>query len=128
MEKIIEELKQIIRFKDTTYVGDVILIVIEKPQTMMYGVVTDFSRDESKVDEWWHVTMKILGIPLQEMVWTLRTSQFTGMEIFTMGGEKRFVKALDLGLRDEKFEEIGKLEKPVKKISAKKISHLKVVK
>ncbi len=31
------------------------------------------------------------------MVWTLRTPQFTGMEVFTMGGEERFVKAVDLG-------------------------------
>lgn len=123
MEKIIAELKQIIRFKDTTNVGDVILIVIEQPQTMMYGVVTDFSRDETKKDEWWHVTIKILGIPLQEMVWTLRVSQFTGMEIFTMGGEKRFVKALDLGRHDEKPERQEKSGKAVKKVS-----HLKVLK
>jgi hypothetical protein len=31
----------------------------------------------------------------------LRTPQFTGQEIFTMSGEKRFVKALDFGGQDE---------------------------
>jgi hypothetical protein len=41
--------------------------------------------------------MRILSIPLQEMTWTLRTPQMTGMEIFTMGGEERFVKAVDFG-------------------------------
>jgi hypothetical protein len=29
------------------------------------------------------------------MTWTLRTAQMTGQEIFTMGGEERFVQAVD---------------------------------
>jgi hypothetical protein len=36
----------------------------------------------------------MLAIPLQTVVWTLRTPQFTGQEIFTMGGEGRFIQAL----------------------------------
>ncbi|MBU0961800.1 MAG: hypothetical protein KKH60_09725, partial [Proteobacteria bacterium] len=45
---------------------------------------------------WWHIGLTFLAIPPQEITWTLRTLQMTGMEIFTMGGEERFVKAVNL--------------------------------
>ena len=35
------------------------------------------------------------SVPPQAVVWTLRTAQFTGREIFTMAGEARFVKAVE---------------------------------
>jgi hypothetical protein len=38
--------------------------------------------------------MQLLTVPPKQVVWTLREPQFTGQEIFTMGGEKRFVKAV----------------------------------
>lgn len=119
MEKIIAELKTVFTFKDTTQQGDIVLIVAEEPQMMVYALVTDIKRDESKRDEWWHVTMHILTVPPQKVVWTLRYEQMSGMEIFTMGGEKRFVKALD-------FTESGK--EPQQKGGAPKKSFLKVVK
>ncbi|MEN8258688.1 MAG: hypothetical protein ABFS09_12570 [Thermodesulfobacteriota bacterium] len=95
MEAIIEELKKIVSFKSTTDVGDVVLVVAAEPNSMIYALVTDFERDESKRDEWWHVSLQILSVPPQKVTWTLRASQFTGQEIFTMGGEKRFVAAVD---------------------------------
>ena len=95
MEAIIEDLKKIVRFKSTTDVGDIVLVVAEEPKSMIYALVTDFQRDESKRDEWWHVSLQILSVPPQKVTWTLRTSQFNGQEIFTMGGEKRFVAAVD---------------------------------
>ena len=97
MEAIIEDLKKIVRFKSTTDVGDIVLVVAEEPKSMIYALVTDFQRDESKRDEWWHVSLQILSVPPQKVTWTLRTSQFNGQEIFTMGGEKRFFQAVIIG-------------------------------
>lgn len=99
MEKLIAELKQVIKFKDSTNIGDLILIVAKEPQLMAsYALVTDIKRDPSRKDEWWHVDLTLLSLPPQPMTWTLRTAQLTGMEVFTMGGEERFVKAVDLGV------------------------------
>ncbi|MBW1749442.1 MAG: hypothetical protein JRJ37_01800 [Deltaproteobacteria bacterium] len=68
MEKLVAELKQHVQFKDTTEVGDLVLLVAKEPQ--------------------------MLSVPPQPLTWTLRVEQFTGREIFTMGGEDRFVKAV----------------------------------
>lgn len=95
MQKIVEELKQVVTFKDTTDIGDIVLIAAKEPQMLIYARVTDIERDRSRRDEWWHVHLTMLSIPLQEMTWTLRTEQMTGQEIFTMGGEERFVKAVE---------------------------------
>lgn len=99
MEKLIAELKQVIKFKDSTDIGDLVLIVAKEPQVMAsYALVTDIERDDSRKNEWWHVGMTLLSLPPQKITWTLRTPQFTGMEVFTMGGEQRFVKAVDFGV------------------------------
>lgn len=95
MQKIVEELKRVVVFKDTTDVGDIVLIASKEPQMLIYARVSEIERDSSRRDEWWHVNLTMLTIPLQEMTWTLRTEQMTGQEIFTMGGEERFVKAVD---------------------------------
>jgi len=97
MEKLIAELKQVVNFKDSTDVGDLVLIVAKEPQIMAsYALVTDIERDTSRKNEWWHVSLLLLSIPPQAMTWTLRIPQLTGMEVFTMGGEERFIKAVDL--------------------------------
>lgn len=97
MEKLIAELKQVVTFKDSTDVGDLVLIVAKEPQVMAsYALVTGIERDTSRKNEWWHVSLLLLSIPPQAMTWTLRLPQLTGMEVFTMGGEERFVKAVDL--------------------------------
>ena len=99
MEKIINELKKILKFKQTTVEGDIALIVAENSQTMFYALITAIERDMEKRQEWWHVTIQALSsIPPQKMTWTLREPQFTGQEIFTMGGKKHFIKALDFSL------------------------------
>ena len=97
MEKLVQELKDIIQFKDTTEVGDIILIVSEEPKFLSYAYVANITADTSRKDEWWNLDFTLLSIPQQKMTWTLRTPQMTGMEIFTMGGEERFVKAVDFG-------------------------------
>lgn len=96
MEKLVAELKQVVPFKDTTDIGDLVLIVAKEPQMLVYALVTDISRDTSRKAEWWHVGLTFLTVPPQDVTWTLRTEQMTGMEVFSMGGEERFVKAVEL--------------------------------
>ena len=96
MEQLVAELKKNMPFKETTVPGDVVLLAAKEPQMLVYAVVGDISRDESRKEEWWHVTLHILTMPPQMVVWTLRTPQFTGQELFTMGGEGRFIKAVRL--------------------------------
>jgi hypothetical protein len=94
MEQLVAELKKLIPFKDTTLVNDIVVVAAKKPQMLAYAKVGDIIRDETRKEEWWQVTLHLLSIPLQTVVWTLRTPQFTGQEIFTMGGEERFIKAV----------------------------------
>ena len=96
MEKLVADLQKILPFKETTEVGDIVLLVAKEPQMLLYALVTDIERDSSRKDEWWHVRMQILSVPPQSVTWTLRLEQFTGREIFTMGGEQRFVQAVHL--------------------------------
>ncbi len=97
LEKLVEELKSITPFKDFTGVGDVVLIASDQPRLILYAMVTSIERDPSKKDEWWHIGLTFLTVPLQHVIWTLRTAQMTGQEIFTMGGEKRFFQAVAIG-------------------------------
>ena len=96
MEKFVEELKKAVSFKNNTEIGDIVLIVIDTPRSMLYARVRDFARDDSRRDEWWYISLQLLTVPPQEVKWTLRREQFTGREIFTMGGDKRFIQAVDL--------------------------------
>ncbi len=95
MEKLVSELRQIVPFKDTTDIGDIVLIASKEPQMLIYALVTDISRDTTRKAEWWNIALTFLSVPPQKITWTLRTAQMTGMEVFTMGGEERFVKAVD---------------------------------
>jgi len=97
MEKIVEDLKKMVPFKDTVETGDIVLIAAKKPQMLVYALITDITRDESKKDEWWQISMQILSLPPQKVMWILRTEQVSGLEIFTMDGEQRFMKAVDFG-------------------------------
>ena len=96
MEKLAIELKQIMPFKDETVTGDLVLIAAKEPRMLVYAQVGDIVRDQTRKEEWWHVTLHILTVPPQTVVWTLREPQFTGKEPFTMGGEGRFIKAVRL--------------------------------
>jgi len=104
MQKIVEELERLIPFKDTTEVGDILLIAAKEPQLLAYAHVDKIERDISRRDEWWHLHLTMLSIPLQHLTWTLRTQQMTGQEIFTMGGEERFVKAVDFKKKKESVQ------------------------
>ena len=96
MQELVDELKKLIRFKDTTLTGDVVLVAGDNPRMIVYALVDKIEPDMSRSDQWWHVTMKVLSVPPRETVWTLRETQFTGKEIFTMGGDKRFIQAIRL--------------------------------
>lgn len=122
IEKIVTDLKNIFVFKETTQVGDIVLIVAER---IMYALVTGIERDYGKKEEWWQVSLQLLTIPPQKVAWTLRTPQFTGQEIFTMGGEERFIKAIDFGGSGETAEKKSKGQIGVGK---KKGAFLKVIK
>jgi hypothetical protein len=97
MQKIVDELKQLISFKDTTEAGDIVLIAAKEPRMLFYAYVNKIERDSTRRDEWWHVHFTLLSVPLQKITWTLRTEQMSGKEIFTMGGEERFVQAVNFG-------------------------------
>ncbi len=97
MEKLIKELRGLINFKTTIDTGDIILVAAKDPQMLMYGYVNDLERDPTRKDEWYHLHFTILSIPPQKVTWTLRIPQMTGQEIFTMGGEERFVQPLEMG-------------------------------
>ena len=94
METLVKDLQKLVPFKDTIETGDIVLIAAQKPQMLVYGLIDDIVRDETKHDEWWHVSMHILSLPPRKITWTLRTPQMTGLEIFTMDGEERFMKAV----------------------------------
>ena len=115
LEQIIEELKKVIPFKQSTEPGDLVLVLLENPQIAHYGKISAIERDFSKREEWWHVTFFLLTIPPQKVVWTLRSEQFTGREIFTMGGEKRFMQAIQLGEPESPPEEKTDERKGVQK-------------
>lgn len=95
MKKIVDELKQLISFKDTTSAGDIVLIAAKEPRMLFYAYVNKIERDSTRRDEWWHVHFTLLSVPMQKLTWTLRTEQMNGQELFTMGGEERFVKAVN---------------------------------
>lgn len=118
MEKLVLELKKIINFKDTTTTGDIVLLAGKNPQMLVYAQVHSIERDTSRKDEWWQVGMTVLTMPPHETVWTLRTAQMTGMEVFTMGGEERFVKAIDTEnpktLENQETTKTEEGKKPVK--------------
>lgn len=129
MEKLVKELEAQLPLKDTTTIGDIVIIGGQDPDILMYALVTDIVRDESRKDEWWQVSMSLLTIPLQKIIWTLRTPQFTGQEIFTMGGAGRFIKALDMqGTPGMDIRQINKVGGQQKKDSAKKGGGLRRIK
>lgn len=121
MQKLVDELKKILPLKDTTDIGDIVVIAAKEPQMLLYAHIDDIEPDSNRKDEWWHVKMSMLSIPLQKVTWTLRTEQISGQEVFTMGGEERFIQAIDFTQDDDKKEVAPKKKK-------KNVTQLKRVK
>ncbi|MDR0882762.1 MAG: hypothetical protein LBP55_09530 [Candidatus Adiutrix sp.] len=109
MEKLVEELNLQVPFKDTTEIGDTVIMLRENEDgmvTMLYAQVIDFERDTAKRDEWWHVRFVFLEVPPQPRTIILQTPHFTGREIFTMGGRKVFIKAVNFEAFEEQLDMI----------------------
>jgi len=90
---MLRELKKMVAFKDTTEIGDILLVAVEETASVFYALLTNIERDSQRA-EWWDLTMQVLNIPPQQVIWTLREPQFTGKETFTMNGKARFVQAV----------------------------------
>ncbi|MDR3090490.1 MAG: hypothetical protein LBU39_11860 [Desulfobulbaceae bacterium] len=118
MKKTVGELRKIMKFKDDTLPGDIALIATKNPDMLVYALVGEIDRDESRRDEWWHVRMTLFTVPPQSVVWTLRGPQMTGQEIFTMGGDERFMQTVVLPTRP-------KPERPPDKPAAVPIRRIK---
>jgi hypothetical protein len=98
MENFVEEIRLQVPFKDETEIGDIILMLKENEKGKMiiaYAQVLNFTLDTTKRDEWWHVGLVFMDLPLVFKTFTLQKSHFTGQEIFTMGGKKVFIKAVN---------------------------------
>ncbi|HHO48142.1 MAG TPA: hypothetical protein ENN06_06780 [Desulfobacteraceae bacterium] len=94
LQKLVDELRKVVSFKENTAPGDVVLIAADNPRLLVYALVKAIEPDPGRRDKWWNVHMHLLTVPPRETVWTLREPQFTGREIFTMGGEERFLQAV----------------------------------
>jgi len=114
MEKIVSDLKKIVPFKDTVESGDIVLIAAKKPQMLVYALVSDIVRDDTKHDEWWIVSMHILSLPPKKSTWILRTEQMSGQEIFSIDGEERFMKALDFDSKKTPAKDDSQQDKKIK--------------
>lgn len=128
MEQLVADLTKIMPFKDTTVAGDLVLVACENPVVVNYALVRSIERDTSRKDEWWHVEMQLLALPPQKVTWTLRTPQFTGGEIFTMGGDGRFIKAVDFDTEPPPADEQARKTQERNSVSSEKKGSLRLVK
>ena len=113
MEQMVAELQKILPLKTTTVEGDIVIIASKNPEMLVYGRVGAIERDTTRKDEWWHVTLYLLSVPMQKVVWTLRTPQFSG-EIFTMGGDARFIQAVFFGEKKDSTSPASSPKSPSK--------------
>lgn len=103
IENLVEELQYQIPFKSNTVEGDIVLILREEnggQVNMGYARIMGFDLDKSKRAEWWHVHFLFLEVPPLPRTITLQTTHITGAEIFTIGGLKIFIKAINYSLID----------------------------
>jgi len=113
MERLVEELEYQIPFKETTDIGDTVIMLRENDDgrvSMVYAKVLGFDRDTTKRDEWWHVRFVFLEVPPLPRTIILQTAHFTGAEIFTMGGRKVFIKAINFNAFED--DEVASEPKP----------------
>jgi hypothetical protein len=103
MDKLVEEIQFQVPFKDTTEAGDTVIVLREDENGHIgadYAKVIGFDRDPTKRDEWWHVRFVFLDVPPIPRTIILQTPHFTGKEVFTMGGRKVFIKAVNFSAFD----------------------------
>jgi hypothetical protein len=111
MEKVIEEIQLQVPLKDNTSAGDTVIFIRETEDgqvSISYARVMGFEPDRCKRDEWWHVRFVFFEIPTEARTIILQTPHFTGREVFTMGGRKVFIKAVNF----ESFQEESDADSP----------------
>jgi hypothetical protein len=84
--------------KDNTSIGDTVVFLRETENgqvNISFARVMGFDPDLSKRDEWWHVRFVFLEIPPRARTIILQSPHFTGREVFTLGGLKVFIKAVN---------------------------------
>ena len=97
-EKIVETIKGLVPFKEQAKVGDLILIVKETEPGQVdtaYARIRQFAREVKHRSEWWRVGLTILKVPLVHFTMIVNADQLTGKEIFTIGGQKVLMRAVD---------------------------------
>ena len=118
MEKLLEEIQYQVPLKDTTEAGDTVIFLRETETgqvSVNYAHVLGFDPDLSKRDEWWHVHFIFFEIPPKARPIILQTPHFTGQKIFTMGGRKVFIKAVNFdAFREESAEPTPPGDRPRK--------------
>lgn len=108
LHKLVDELRKAVPFKESTAAGDLVLIAADDPRLLVYALVESIEPDPGRKDAWWNVHMHVLTVPPRKTIWTLREPQFTGKEIFTMGGEQRFLQAVQLDVSAAPAQPPGK--------------------
>jgi sporulation protein YlmC with PRC-barrel domain len=97
-EKTVEELALQVPFKDVTEVGEVVLMVRESEKgqcTITFAQVVKFTQEMVGKQEWWHVDLIFLTLPLSYGTLILKSEHLSNMEVFTSGGKKVFLKAIN---------------------------------
>ncbi len=111
LQTLVNELKKQLDLKDSIAPGDIVIIAAVEPQMLFFAVISKIERDSSRKDEWWHISMQTLSVPMQDMTWTLRMEQACGQEIFTMGGQERFMAPIKIKKEPEKKKKERKIRK-----------------
>ena len=70
MQELVAELKKHVVFKETTGPGDLVLIAADNPRMLVYARVETIEPDTGRKDSWWHVTMQLLTVPLNNLILT----------------------------------------------------------
>ncbi len=88
--------------------NDVVLIYIEN-SPVFFARIEDISADHKK--DWYHVTLLILKIPMESIVWLIKDQYINGDE-FTMNGKKVRIEKVNPFVKPLKKKELKKYIKP----------------
>jgi len=104
MKQLIKQVKSIVTQAKSAEQGSTVLVFFGEDSSLMWGIIREFVRDETKKDDWFHVTIDMLSMPPRRVVWTLRVPQINGSEEFTMQGNPRYILpvAMSASKKDKK--------------------------
>lgn len=93
MEKIINTIKTLCKFKPTTEVNDTVLIYSQDQNRIDFGRVVGIDPDVKR--GWFVVSIVLLQIPFQRINWQLLPEYYTAKVPFKMNGKFKFIGAVD---------------------------------